>query len=259
MATDESTTATPTDGRFVPPYGVSWDTFLNAIKKMEGENLPNRIDRSYLSSLSGNVQTYLMAAFRGLGLTEETGEPTEALKNLAADETGRSALMGVLMYTHYGPVVELGRTNATQLELEELWTKSFDQRGETRRKAIRFYLAAAAYAALPVSKMWKAPKAGASGVPRKARAVRKAGDSRRDPNHKSSTTQAGDSYKVTLRSGGSVTLSVTVSLFDLSKNKEDRNFVMGLIDSLTDYGDVETAPVGSDEPSEDAEDTEEDS
>jgi hypothetical protein len=47
-----------------------------------------------------------------------------------------------------------------------------------------------------------------------------------------------DTYTVTLESGGKVSLTVSVSHFALSRNKEDRKSINDLIDALTDYGKV---------------------
>jgi hypothetical protein len=48
----------------------------------------------------------------------------------------------------------------------------------------------------------------------------------------------GDTYTVTLESGGTVSLTVSASHFALSRNREDRKSINDLIDALTDYGEV---------------------
>ncbi len=54
----------------------------------------------------------------------------------------------------------------------------------------------------------------------------------------------GDSRSLTLRSGGTVTLAVSVNVFNLST--EDREFVWGLIDRMRDYGqEAPTAGIGT--------------
>jgi hypothetical protein len=49
----------------------------------------------------------------------------------------------------------------------------------------------------------------------------------------------GDSRSLTLKSGGAVTLVVNVNLFELSK--EDRTFVLGLIDQMSEYAQATTS------------------
>jgi hypothetical protein len=51
--------------------------------------------------------------------------------------------------------------------------------------------------------------------------------------------QQGDSRSLTLKSGGTVTLAVNVNLFELSK--EDRTFVLGLIDQMSEYAQATTS------------------
>jgi len=45
----------------------------------------------------------------------------------------------------------------------------------------------------------------------------------------------GDSYKITLQGGGTVTVVIAESHFNLSKNKDDRTFVNNLVDAMTDH------------------------
>jgi hypothetical protein len=51
--------------------------------------------------------------------------------------------------------------------------------------------------------------------------------------------QQGDSRSLTLKSGGTITLAVNVNLFEL--NKEDRTFVLGLIDQMSEYAQATTS------------------
>lgn len=224
--------------KFIPPYGVPWGTFINGIERMSQEGLPSRVDRSYLSNQAGNTQTYFMQGLRSFGLIEENGAVTETLKRLTADtEEARKDRMAALLHDFYDPIIKLGQTTATQAQLEETWTETYAQTGDTRRKAVRFFLAASEYAGLTHSKLWKAPRATAPGAPRKARAAKKtpsgAGAAQRTP----TPTATGDTYRVTLLGGGTVTVTVAESHFNLSKHRDDRTFVYGLVDAMTAYAE----------------------
>lgn len=235
------------DKGFSPPYNVPWSTFHNTVEKVAAD-LPNRIDRSYLASQSGTVQTYLISAFRGFGLTDEDDVVQDELRDLAKDAEGRPARVAALLERHYAAAVELGRTNATPGELDQTFAAMFPRvTGESRVKAIRFFLSAATYAGLQMSPLWKAPKAGPSGS-RRARSARKSAQP--NPQMPAQVPPAqGDAHTVNLRSGGAVTLSVSVNLFGLSR--DDREFVLGLIDQLTNYENQKALPPG-DASSEDA-------
>lgn len=237
---------------FIPPYNVSWSTFLNTIEKMASD-LPARLDRSYLGSQSGNVQTYLIAAFKTFGLVEEDGTVQPALKELVEADADRPALIAALLTRCYPTLVSLGNTNSTAGQLAEAFSEAFPSlTGESRTKAIRFFLSAAAYSGVKTSPHWKAPKAPSrsNGKPRAPRQRTNSANS----GSSSRTPPAGDpprSRSVNLRSGGTVTLSYSVDLFTLSD--EDDEFIRGLISAVRGYGPTTPSPdstTGS-EPSED--------
>jgi hypothetical protein len=160
---------------FIPPYNISWVTFLSTLERMAADP-PNRVDRSYLDSQAGTVQTYLIAAFKAFGLINDEARPTEWVNDFAEPDQ-RKAMIADLLKAHYATIVPLGLTNSTSGELAEAFSSAFPSlTGESRVKGIRFFLSAATYADLKLSPMWKAPKAprGNSGTRRSARSSTKA-------------------------------------------------------------------------------------
>jgi uncharacterized protein DUF5343 len=143
------------DSGFTAPY-VAWGSFENLIDRMAKEGTPQRIDRSYLSNLAGSTQSQLLKSLRDLDLIDEQMRPTEGMKALIGAED-REALFGELIQRHYGEALALG-TNATQSQLEELFTRSYGVGGSTRRKSIAFFLAGAKAGGLSVSQHFKTPK-----------------------------------------------------------------------------------------------------
>ena len=123
-------------------------------------DLPARLDRSYLGSQSGNVQTYLIAAFKTFGLIGEDGTVEPTLKASVETEGDRPGMIAALLTRCYPTLVSLGKTNSTSGQLAEAFTEAFPSlTGESRTKAIRFFLSVAAYAGIKTSPHWKAPKA----------------------------------------------------------------------------------------------------
>jgi Family of unknown function (DUF5343) len=146
-----------TQASFVPPYNIPWTTFLSTLERIAADP-PGRVDRSYLDSQSGNVQTYLIAALKSFGLIDQDARPTRI--NEFADPSARKPKMAELLREHYPTLVELGTTRATNDELREEFSKAFPGlTGESRTKAIRFFLSGMAYAELPVSSLWQSVKA----------------------------------------------------------------------------------------------------
>jgi Family of unknown function (DUF5343) len=159
--------------KLAAPY-FPWPALLTLVQRMATEGPPTRIDKSYLEKQSGGMQTAILSGLRWLGLIGDDGRLTDTFIHLAeADEAERKEAIADLLRSRYVPIIELGAQNTTQLELEDAFKTEFGAQGETRRKAVAFYLKAAAYAGIPVSRNWKPPR---STVVRSAR--RKAGQKR---------------------------------------------------------------------------------
>lgn len=149
-------------GAFTAPY-VSFKTLTNLLEKMGEDGAPQRIDRTYLANLPGSTQSMLLSALDTFGLIDASKQPTDRMKALiAADADELSAKIAELVRAFYGPALNLG-DNATQGQLEEVFTEQFNVSGSTRRKAIAFFLAGAKFGGIPVSKHFKTPKVSNTG------------------------------------------------------------------------------------------------
>jgi hypothetical protein len=244
--------------QFKPPYGIAWRTFVNfldRIAELEREGAaPPRIDRSFLTGLSGNDQSYLMSALRGFGLLgpapENKVEPT--LIELATDLEGRPVRVANLLKRYYPQVIELAEKKETPAKLEETF-RSYGLSGETMRKAITWYMHAALFAGLPLSPHWATPKPARGGTTPGSRRGKKgakkpANDGETNGGNGGGTvTDSSPSRTVTLASGGHVRLSYAVNLFEVSA--EDRQFVLGLIDTMNAY-EAELPSSGAEIPEE---------
>lgn len=139
--------------------------------------------------------------------------------------------MGELIKEHYGPVLALGAT-ATQQQMLDQFTKLWPRAtGDTRRKAVGFFLKACEYGGITVSKFWKVPASG--GRSRGGRTERPSTPAVESPSSTPPAPSDGKGKTITLRSGGSITLTVDVDLFALSES--DRAFALELIDKLRKY------------------------
>jgi hypothetical protein len=140
---------------FKAPY-IPFRRILNLADRMLEEGTPGRIDRGYLSNLSGTDRSYLITALRTLGLMGEQGEVTDTMKALVSRET-RKQTVGVLVAMYYTRAIQLG-DNATQDQLLEVFREYYGVGGETARKAATFYLQAAQFAEMPLSPHFKVAK-----------------------------------------------------------------------------------------------------
>ncbi len=213
---------------------VSWQTFKNAIESL-AEGIPNRIDRSTFPGLSGGVQSQLLAGLKFLGLITEDNKPTPGLHTLAVhDEETRKERLLALLQTRYSELFSLDLVKTTPNELSARMSEAYNVTGDTKEKAIRFFLSAVSYVGTPVSRLFKI-----SGVTTTSNGVR---TRRRTPGRskppaiaepKNQIQPQGTSRVVSLASGGTLTLAASLDLFSLSP--DDRKFVFELIDKLDGY------------------------
>jgi hypothetical protein len=219
------------DKTFSPPYNVPWRTLESTVEKIAAD-LPNKVDRSYLGSVSGSVKSYLISAFKGFGLITDDLFVTDTLKALATEPDRRPQIVGDLLTRFYPAAATLGTTNATQGELESAFAEMFPNvSGESRTKAIRFYLSAAEFAGIPRSPLWKSPKAGASG-PRRGRPKKQNGPTTA-PAGPAPTSSAQSLRQFVLPSGRRLTISIDSDV--LALDRQERKFVMGIVDQIEEH------------------------
>jgi hypothetical protein len=137
----------------LPPY-VSYRTFLNFIERLE-QGMPARIDRSYWSDrLAGSTGTQLMAALRFLGLIDADGVPTSQIRQLVSTRgEKRTELLRQIATDSYNFVLggSFDFHIATYAQLEEVFHRNFELADDVNRKCIKFFVALASYAGIPLS------------------------------------------------------------------------------------------------------------
>jgi len=223
---------------------VGWTTFKNALDQL-AQALPNRIDRTCFPGQAGGVQSQLLAALKFLDLIDDDGKPTRTLQSLAdADsETARREQFKKILESQYSKLFALDLTKTTPGELAETMGAEYGVTGDTRAKAIRFFISAASWLNIPMSKLLlkgtpNAPN-GASAGPRRRRTPSRPrtpsdeGAEEDDDEGEEAQPSSGTARTVNLSSGGTLTISVSLDVLRLSAS--DRQFVFGLIDKLEEY------------------------
>jgi hypothetical protein len=110
---------------------------------------------------------------------------------------------------------------------------AFNVDGDTKKKGIRFLLQAAKANGFVLSKFLLDQTRAPSSGPRKRRPKRDDEDNGQDIEEDEPESKGTDLKHITLQSGGELSISISVDLFELSKS--DRDFVFGLIDTLRSY------------------------
>ena len=220
---------------------VPFKSFLTAVEVLE-QGLPPRLDRSVWPTLAGSTQGALLVAFRFLGLIRSEGTATDELSQLvAAREGAKKPALAAILVRSYPALQPLAEQNASFQTLQESMREHGGVQGGTLDKAIRFYLEASLFAGLKHSHLWEKARKTSGSSQRRQR--------RRDgtPAPPPPPTGSGGSTKtVKLRSGGSVTLSVTVDAISMST--KDRDWVFGLVDTLNAYEQQEELPLETSAP-----------
>lgn len=251
------------DKELLPPY-IPLKTFLNLLDRLHQSGIPNRIDRTYWGAfLSGSTGPSVITALRFLDLLTSDNRPTDTLESLVAQPQDRKRLLASIIRSRYSAIFEnVGDlSRATHGQLEKSFHTVYKVEGQTRRKSLTFFVHAAKYAEIPISALitsrtplrTTSPRTNGTGSSRKPSSNGTSASVSKDtgqtiaPHVNKQSIQTGDVKTITLRSGGELTLSVSVKWLDLPK--DDRNFVFELTDRLTEY--EEQAKVGKADEKED--------
>jgi len=213
---------------------VAWATFKNALDAL-AQFTPNQIDRSTFPGLAWSVQNQLFTGLKFMGLMDDKGKPLTALQKVAVtDEAARKRELERIVRDRYAEVFKLDLIKTTPDQLKEEMARVFSIRGDTCEKATRFFLSAVEYTGIPVSPLFKT-RASANGAstPRTRRRSANRQKPAPEPQLPPTQGQGGTTRSISLKSGGTLTVSATVDLFSLVPS--DREFVFGVIDKLAEY------------------------
>jgi hypothetical protein len=216
-------------GKQSAPY-LPFRTFLGALEALN-HGVPPLIDRSIWRTQPGGVQGQIMGALRFFSLIDDGNRPTENLRRLIDKPEHREKAVRALLEWSYADLIKGDLTKMTAKMLED-GMEQYGVSGETKKKAVTFFLQAAKFADLAISPYLQSQIRATPGTRRKRRKDEEANESA--PTPAPTVARLGETETVQLKSGGSV--SVTVSINPFSLEQADRAFVFDLIDKLKSYG-----------------------
>jgi hypothetical protein len=222
-----------------PPY-ISFLTFTNFLMWLETEGVPLQFDSSFWRrKYSGSTGFQLMSGLRFLGLLKGD-KPQPVLEKLvdAKGDARKETLRDVIRESYSKMDFDV-LSRATPKMLEDQ-LREYGIEGDTLRKAESFFINACKFVDITLSSTLKKKarnkpaKSAAGGTRTKGRKKEShAGQQPEDQDKRRGPTGEGQVSKIALASGGDVTLTVNVDLFLLSK--EDREFVLNLVDMMRGY------------------------
>ncbi len=145
------------DGRnALKPGYMAWATLVTFLDTVRTEGVPSHIDSSVLPNMSGTAKSQLRLTLQFLGLVDQNSATSSELAKLAnADLDERKVILNRILKQSYGFLFDASNgfdlTNATA----KAFSEKFDQyglNGETKIKAEAFFLNAAKFANIDVSK-----------------------------------------------------------------------------------------------------------
>ena len=236
---------TTSDETGSPPY-ASYVTFQALLERLRTEGIPLRFDRSvWESKYKASTGAQLAASLRFLGLLDGDKPQVDLEELVQSTGDERKRLLSEMLKRSYAQIQFDHLSRATPGMIED-WFQGYGLDGSTKRKAKAFFVNACKDADIPLSasikKMARNKPPRNSGVGsvknrRRARVVVRNAEVKDVPSVPAKPDRIEDGRQqmsqVELISGGSVTLSIDVDLFRLSK--EDREFVLSLVDSMRSY------------------------
>lgn len=157
------------------PY-PAFQTLKTLLRPFKEHGIPNKIDRSVLTSFSGAVGSQVLTMLKFLGLIFDDGKPTPRLEALleASETDAWPAELAKIVRTAYAPLFRINLETASPKEFNEEFRRAYPAADEVSRKSITFFLNAAREAGIKISPYVMKNKKPRSG-PAKKRAPRQNG------------------------------------------------------------------------------------
>lgn len=216
------------------PVYIPFKTFLTAVETL-GQGLPLKLDRSVWPSFSGGTQSQTLGAFKFLGLINEQGKVEESLEHLVnAKGNERKVVLREIIENRYAGANQLAQKNASFQQLQDYF-RGYGIQAGTLERVTRFYLDACEFIGLKGSPLWSKAKKTLRHVPKKDEVAPRGKSAKSKPTKDEGKIER-DVKMVQLRSGGTLSLSLSVNLMALSR--EDREWLFEIIDRFNTYEEL---------------------
>jgi len=134
------------------PY-PAFQTLKTLCKQLKEHGVPDRIDRSVLTSFSGAVGSQVITMLKFLGLTDDASVAKDGLRNLvkAYDTQAWPVMLGEIIEQAYQPMFTINLETASPGQFNEHFRKNYPAADEVSRKSMTFFLNATKDAEIKIS------------------------------------------------------------------------------------------------------------
>jgi hypothetical protein len=215
------------------PVYIPFKTFQTAIETLE-QGMPPILDRSVWPSFSGGLQSQTLGSFKFLGLIDNSGGVKPILEKLVkAKGDDRKTVLREIIQDKYVEAIRLADQNASFQQLQDYF-RTYNVKAGTLYRIVCFFLDACKYTGIKCSAHWAKAKKAPIRLSKR--------DDTKDTKDKILPPLQNELLKanvktVQLRSGGTLSLTLSVDLMALSK--EDRDWLFELVDRLNTYGQLQ--------------------
>jgi len=214
-----------------PPI-LPYRTFLSSLERLS-EAIPPRIDRGIWRNQTGTVQSLIMGAYRFFGLIDEQNKPMKLLNDLVSHRDKPQSIVKTMLEDKYAEVIKHNLSTMTEALINDYFESAFGVEGDTKRKAITFFLQAAKAVEMPLSKFLQTQVRVRTSGTRRTKRRDDEENGTDEVNGGEQEPSSGNTKTIELHSGGTLSLTVSVDLIAMSS--DDRTFVFKLIDELNGY------------------------
>lgn len=202
------------------PY-LPFQTFVNYLTELATKPLPPKIDRTMMKTKSGSDQANLTAALKFFGYIDPDQHVTESLRSFVQlDDEGRKAALAGQLRNLYPDAYKVSDERGSEKALEDSFAHAFGYSGETRRKAMTFFLHASRWCGVTLSAHFPTTRMGSgrSATAGSKRTSPKKSTVAKKSAHRPTSTQkpvSGEVVEVAFGAVGTAVLSINAPLLSL--------------------------------------------
>jgi len=147
-----------------PPY-LPFQTFLNYLGELGSKPLAPKIDRSMMKNKSGSDQSSLIGALKFFSFIDDDQVVLDTLREFVPmSEDDRKVALTARLHDLYPEAFKVSDQHGSEKALLDCFEQAYGYTGDTRRKAVTFFLHASRWCGIQMSAHFPTTRMGAGRV-----------------------------------------------------------------------------------------------